>query len=68
MIGLSVRGYCLEKSSPGSLFPSDVILTISRDCLSKIPQLPSVCADFHQGNKKNLTRHLDFDRLNFFVT
>lgn len=39
-----------------------------RGIVFRIPQFPSVCADFHQGNKKNLTRHLDFDRLNFFVT
>lgn len=39
-----------------------------RGIVYRIPQFPSVCADFHQGNKKKLTRHLDFDRLNFFVT
>lgn len=37
-----------------------------RGIVFRIPQFPSVCADFHQGNKKKLTRHLDFDRLNFF--
>lgn len=67
IIGLSVRGYRLEKSSPGSLFPSDVILTISRDCLSN-STVPFCLCWLSPRKQKKLTRHLDFDRLNFFVT
>lgn len=67
IIGLSVRGYRLEKSSPGSLFPSDVILTISRDCLSN-STVPFCLCWLSPRKQKKITRHLDFDRLNFFVT
>lgn len=35
-----------------------------RGIVFQIPRFPSVCAE----TQKKLTRHLDFDRLNFFVT
>lgn len=67
LVYLLELGYRLEKSSPGSLFPSDVILTISRDCLSN-STVPFCLCWLSPRKQKKLTRHLDFDRLNFFVT